>query len=235
MKVPSLRTAQGNHGEAAGEARPLDLRQAHQRSRREAKRIREAHRRLDVRERFRLLTDLIDSQRKMIEVADHKARFALVIMGAVNAALLLLVVRGRLIEEIPGSLRPWLLLVVLPYAVLACALLLDAAQVLRPHMLDWTEVARALPPGEAGSTPDQRPVGLMYWGAALRTDYERYSTLWTEARVGQVSAELALLAHGLARVNADQYRYLNRLFRGLRLIVALAALLIAGLAVHALR
>lgn len=209
----------------------------HRRRRKLAKRRHEAHRRLDVRERFRLLTDLVDSQRKMIEVADHKARFALVIMGAVNATLLLLVVRGRFIEEVPKGFRPWLLLVLVPYGAVAFTFLMDAAQVLRPHMQDWTKAAaQALRPRHAqgGPEPDERPLGLMYWGAALQTDFQRYSALWTEARVGQVSAELALLAHGLARVNADQYHSLNRLFRGLRVMVALAAILIAALSVLAL-
>ena len=61
-----------------------------------------------------------------------------------------------------------------------------------------------VPDGEA-DPGDERPLGLMYWGAALRSDFRDYARLWTEARVGQVSAELALLAHELARVNAEQY------------------------------
>jgi hypothetical protein len=50
-----------------------------------------------------------------------------------------------------------------------------------------------------------------------------------------VSAELALLAHGLARVNADQYRFLKRLFRGLRVMLALAAAFMAVAGAFALR
>ena len=75
----------------------------------------------------------------------------------------------------------------------------------------------------------------MYWGAALQTDFHRYSRLWTEARVGPVTAELALLAHSLARVNADQYASLKRLFRELRAMLALAAVLIGGLLLFTLR
>jgi hypothetical protein len=209
----------------------MDAARGHERKRRK-KRLQEAHRRLDVRERFRLLTDLIDSQRKMIEVADHKARFALVIVGAVNAALVLLVMSGRWSEVVPAGLRPWLLVILLPYGVAAFVFLLDAARVLQPHMHDWAEVAVALPQAQ-DTAPEQRPLGLMYWGAVLQSDLPRYSTLWTEARVGQVSAELALLAHELARVNADQYGSLKRLFRALRVMLVLAAAFVAALGAFA--
>jgi len=233
-----LRQGPGNGQPAADSARARDERPAGKHPRKQERRLREAHRRLDVRERFRLLTDLIDSQRKMIEVADHKARFALVIMGVVNAALLLLVMRGHLIDGMPEALRPWLLLVLLPYGALAFMFLLDAARVLQPHMQDWAEVAAGVLRPQHGEEPaavDDRPIGLIYWGAVLQSDFHRYSTLWTEARLGQVSAELALLAHGLARVNADQYGSLKRLFRGLRVMLALAAVLIAALGAFAFR
>ena len=107
------------------------------------KQMEEAHRRLDVRDRFRLMTELIDAERKMIEVADHKARFALVIMGALNAVLLLLAVRGH--EWIPQPFRPWLLVVLLPYGALTFVFLLDAVSVLQPHMRMWPEVAASAP------------------------------------------------------------------------------------------
>ena len=181
--------------------------------------------------------DLVDSERKMIEVADHKARFALVIMGAVNAALLLMLMRGHWFDAVPEGLRRWLLLLLVPYGVVAFVFLLDAARVLQPHMQGWAEVAAgALRPHDGEPDPlDERPLGLMYWGASLRLDFRQYAQLWTEARVGQVSAELALLAHGLARVNADQYRFLKRLFRGLRLMLALAAAFIAATAAFTFR
>jgi hypothetical protein len=127
----------GNGQPAADGARARDERPAGTHRHKQEKRLREAHRRLEARERFRLLTDLIDSQRKMIEVADHKARFALVIMGAANAALLLLVMRGHWIDAVPDGLRPWLLLIALPYGMVAFLFLLDATRVLQPHMQSY--------------------------------------------------------------------------------------------------
>ena len=202
------------------------------------KQMEEAHRRLDVRDRLRLLTDFVDAERKMIEVADHKARFALVIMGAMNAALLLLAVRGHVFAPVPEPMRPWLMLLLVPYGVASFVVLLDAARVLQPHMRNWTDVAAAAPlplRGAAAAASDERPLGLMYWGAAAAADFPHYSRLWTEVRVGQASTELALLAHELARVNRKQYLALRRLFMALRVLLVLAAVLAAVLTVFALR
>jgi hypothetical protein len=201
------------------------------------KQIEEAHRRLDVRDRFRLLTDFIDAERKMIEVADHKARFGLVIMGALNAALLLLVLRGHAFDPVPEPLRPWLPVLLLPYAVATFVFLLDAVRVLQPHMRHWPEVAAAAPAPLRGTetAADERPLGIMYWGAAAAADFPRYARLWTEARVGQASTELALLAYELARVNAAQYNALRRMFQGLRILLVLAAAMLGVLAFFALR
>jgi hypothetical protein len=75
----------------------------------------------------------------------------------------------------------------------------------------------------------------MYWGAPAAADFGRYARQWTEIRVGQASAELALLAHELARVNGAQYRALRRLFRGLQVLLVLAAVLAAVVAFFAFR
>jgi hypothetical protein len=200
--------------------------------RRERRLRREAHRRLQPRDRLRILMELVDSQRKMIEVADHKARFALVIMGAVNAALLLFATRGRVVENIPESVRWWLLAVLVPYGVLTFGFLMHAIEVLRPHTRDW-EVDRSDSRPRAAQPPgDEQPLGLFYWEEVLRKDLREYRALWRGARVGQVGAEMAVLAHGLARVNRTQFRELRYLFRGLQLMLGLAAVLLAVLTAY---
>jgi hypothetical protein len=200
--------------------------------RRERRLQREAHRRLEPKDRLRILTDLVDSERKMIEVADHKARFALVIMGAVNAALLLFATRGRVLESIPDGVKPWLLAVLVPYGILTFGFLLHAIEVLRPHTHDWAgdrAEGRRLPAPPGGRPGDEQPLGLFYWSDVLGRDVNQYRALWRGARVGQVSTEMAVLAHGLAQVNRIQFRALQRLFRGLQLMLALAAVLLAVL------
>lgn len=183
------------------------------------------------------MTDLIDSQRKMIEVADHKARFALVIMGAVNAVLLLFATRASVVASIPETLRPWVLLVVVPYGAVTFAFLLHAADVLRPHMREWPEVRAEFRSGRSPAelpAPDE-PAGIVYWGAVLERDLAGYTALWTEASVAQVTSELALLARGLAHVNHYQTRELRHMFRWLKGMLTLAAVLMAGLTILALR
>jgi hypothetical protein len=205
--------------------------------RRERRRQREAHRRLEPRDRLRILIELVDAQRKMVEVADHKARFALVIMGAVNAVLLLVATRSQVADSIPAPVKPWLLAVLVPYGILTFAFLLHVVEVLRPHTHEWahdrTEARQAPAPGAPPG--DDQPLGLFYWGDILRKPLREYHALWRDARVGQVSAEIAVLAHGLAHVNRIQFRALRGLFRGLQLMLALAAMVLALLTIFSLR
>ena len=56
-------------------------------NKRQRKMMRDAHRPLESWERYRALTDVIDEQMDLIDLADHKARFALIIMGALNLLL----------------------------------------------------------------------------------------------------------------------------------------------------
>src|SRR6266542_7111696 len=51
----------------------------------EAKRRRDAERPPESFERFRILAELVDEGRQVVEIVDHKVRYALVIIGALNA------------------------------------------------------------------------------------------------------------------------------------------------------
>jgi hypothetical protein len=82
--------------------------QARKRRRREARLRRDSARAPDSWERFRILTELITQGRQVVEIADHKARYALVVLGALNAGVFFLIARAHLIATTLG-LRPWLL------------------------------------------------------------------------------------------------------------------------------
>ena len=58
-------------------------------SRRLAKRLKERNQPLTPREQGRNLWEAVNQARRLIELADHKARYALVVMGVVNAAVLI--------------------------------------------------------------------------------------------------------------------------------------------------
>src|SRR6266536_6274772 len=69
---------------------PKEDRAALKLSKKERKRIKDSHRPLDSWERYRALTDTLDEALELVDLADHKARFALIIMTAVNGVLFLL-------------------------------------------------------------------------------------------------------------------------------------------------
>ena len=71
------------------------------RRRKEAKLLARQARPLDPWERYRTLVDALEEGMDLVELADRKARFALVIMGALNIAFFFLVTRVELIDVLP--------------------------------------------------------------------------------------------------------------------------------------
>lgn len=69
------------------------------------KRWEEDHRQPDGWERYRLLADVVDLQRRVVDMGDHKVRFALVIAGGLNAVLFMVAVRVPTAEAVPEGLR----------------------------------------------------------------------------------------------------------------------------------
>jgi uncharacterized protein YjiK len=198
------------------------------RRRREAKLLAEQGRSLDPWERYRTLVDALEEAMDLIELADRKARFALVIMGALNIAFFFLVTRAELIDVLPPVLRPFLGFYLLLYAGVALFFFLEAIEALKPRRF-----RPHLPyPGEAG--PDHFPEGLRYYEDIVLRDLEAYRRAWREVRFGQLNAELAVQNHVMARINSDKYRSLRRLYGGLRVLTLLAGGLLAVLALSML-
>src|SRR5713226_2221266 len=54
-------------------------------TKKQKKLLKDSHRALDSWERYRALTDVLDEATDLVDLADHKARFALIIMTAINA------------------------------------------------------------------------------------------------------------------------------------------------------
>src|SRR5205814_505941 len=75
-------------------------------SKKQKKALKDAHRPLDSWERYRALTDVLDEAIDLVDLADHKARFALVIMAALNVVLFFVAVRTDLAKEIPKFVQP---------------------------------------------------------------------------------------------------------------------------------
>jgi uncharacterized protein YjiK len=198
------------------------------RRKKEARLQAEQGRSLDPWERYRVLVDALEEAMDLVELADRKARFALVIMGALNIAFFFLVTRAELIDVLPLVLRPFLGFYLLIYAGVALFFFLEAIEALKPRRF-----RPHLPyPGEAG--PDHFPEGLRYYEDVVLRDLEAYRRAWREVRFGQVNAELAVQNHVMARINSDKFRSLRRLYGGLRVLTLLAGGLLAALALSML-
>ena len=198
------------------------------RRRKEAKLRAQSTRSMDPWERYRALVHTLEAAQDLVELADRKARFALVIMGALNVAFFFVATRSGLVDDLPPWLRPFLGFYLLVYAAVALFFFLEAIEALRPRSFRPN-----LPfPGEGG--PDHFPEGVRYYEDIVQHDLEAYRRAWRELRFGQLNAELAVQNHAMAHINLDKYRSLRRLYGGLRVLTLLAGGLLAILALSML-
>jgi len=198
------------------------------RRRKEAKLRAQSTRSMDPWERYRALVHTLEEAQDLVELADRKARFALVIMGALNVAFFFIATRSGLPDDLPPWLRPFLGFYLVVYAAVALFFFLEAIEALRPRSL-----RPKLPyPGEGG--PEHFPEGLRHYEDIVQRDLESYRRAWRELRFGQLNAELAVQNHIMAHINLDKYRSLRRLYGGLRVLTILAGGLLAILALSML-
>jgi pycsar effector protein len=176
-------------------------------------------------ERFRILTEVVDQGRRLVELSDQKAHMALVVMGVLNTGVFFLITRITGIVPLPPAVKPWLIAVLAVYAVLTVVFVLHAIDCLRPRRLHHDTRL----PGNAGGTGPgrHRPLGLLYWETIARHDLESYGRAWSSVRMEQLSAELVMIAHHLSALITRKYEALGRLYWGLAILVGLAALLLA--------
>jgi uncharacterized protein YjiK len=196
--------------------------------RKEAKLRAESTRSMDPWERYRALVHALEEAQDLVELADRKARFALVLIGALNVAFFFVATRSGLADDLPAWLRPFLGFYLLVYAAVALFFFLEAIEALRPRSLR----PKLAYPGDGG--PEHFPEGLRYYEDVVQRDLEAYRKAWRELRFGQLNAELAVQNHVMAHINLHKYRSLRRLYGGLRVLTVLAGGLLAILAVSML-
>jgi hypothetical protein len=175
--------------------------------RRAAKRRRDAWRPPSSYERFKILFEVIGKQRNVVDLEDHRARYAMIFMGAINTAVL--VVASRVAA--PAALPGWLLALVLVYLAATMVFILIAVDCLRPRAL----------PGNS----------LLHWEGAVMQSVEEYERAWNEVRMLQLNREAAVIAHGLAQMIEQKYRANRRLYAGLPVLLVFGAVLVLVLAI----
>ena len=195
-------------------------RKAHKR---EAKLRRELERRPDSFERFRILMEMVSEGRQVVDLADHKARYALVIMGVLNAGIFFLMSRAHLIATLPQFVKPWLIGSLIGYAALSFVFVLHAIDCLRPRQLHYSQLL------SSAAGPPARGIqrGLMYWEAIAGYELAVYRHEWDSVRMDQINGEVVVIAHRLALLIRAKYAALGKLYAGLVILVVLAGMLLA--------
>jgi hypothetical protein len=190
----------------------------------ERRRLKVAERSVEERvlepwERYRALIDYYHALQDLSEQGDRKTRFALLILGGLNAINLLLVMRGEVVG-LPAQGGAFTGAYVASYSLISLAVFLYSIAALRPAPAP-TRVAEDVPP-------------LWSSDAALAAPAEAYVENWRGAQVGQITRELAQLVYRTTQGNAARTRSLERVYAGLSVLVALTAALMLTLALASL-
>ena len=189
--------------------------------RKQKKQKKDAIRSLDSWERYRALTDTLDESIDLVDLADHKARFALVIMAAINVVLFFSADAMDPLKSKSFTLQIVLGVYLLAYILIALYFFLQAIESLRPRQSQ----PQVTPVDQTGI--EEFPLGIRFYEDILRRDVDSYKKAWQEVRIGQLNAELAVQAHALAEINRAKYAALRRLYKGLQIMLLMAVGLVA--------
>jgi Family of unknown function (DUF5706) len=175
--------------------------------------------------RFRVLLSILKMETDFLDLADKKARFALVIMSALNAVALVLVMRGG---DAIAAADAWglaLRVEVALYFVATVVYIWQAIEALRPR-------------GQRGRLTSELPseivpessMRVLFHSDIAKRDREEFRGLWAHLRLDNVTTELSDQLHMVSRINVMKYRALGRLYVGVGIMTALltVALLTVG-------
>ena len=182
---------------------------------------------LEPWERYRALQDTLDHLVDILDAGDHKARFALIILGALNTANFVVAARPELLTGRALANEAWVVGYIALYALFSVALFRQAIGALKPNVpTGWTveEVRTARLPG------------VRFMDTMLGADAADYDRRWSASTMRSLNRELAVMIRVSAKMLAAKYVCLERLFRGLEyLTIANVAFVTALVAYGILR
>jgi len=174
---------------------------------------------LDPWERYRALIDLYEAFFDMNELADRKTRFALVMMGALNALNVILGTQ-RMFGDLTAGVRPLVGLYFMTYAALSLYFFIHAIATLRPRI-------SMFPGGSAGAGSR---AGLRFIGDVVATADDEYYERWTNIQIGELCRETSQHVQVVARVTDVKFKSLDRVYNGLTAMTSLSAIMVTVLA-----
>lgn len=182
----------------------------------DAKRLEAERGPLEPAFRYRAMVNAVEAGQDLIELADRKARFALVIISVLNAVALVLVVRGG--DALIPRVGAWGLVTqteIVAYVLVTIYYILMAIEALRPRGSGPTT-----DPLPAPGTP-RESMRVLFHGDVVRRDRDAFRTVWEELRMDNLNTELADQLHTVSRINQDKYAALAKLYRGVSVMTAL--------------
>jgi hypothetical protein len=186
----------------------------------ELKRLHDVTRPLDGWEQYRALVDASEEAYDLIDISNREARFALIVMGALNAVPFIFLTRGDAIAALSRNERIAMAVVFSGYAILLMFFILQAIEALHPG---WFKP-------EISSWSNDRldhPAGVRHFEEIIERTASEHWVAWQNVRLTQLNAELAVQIHSLARKNHAKHLAVRRLYLGLRaMAVMLGALLL---------
>jgi hypothetical protein len=168
-------------------------------------------------ERYRVLTDLLEQHTDIAEMADRKTRFALVILGAVNAVNLVVVARPAMFAPDVESVRTAIALYGTIYVALSLFLFVQAIGALKPRVGAFLDTVEKTGP------EDRRILGLRFIKNTLDSSRSEYYERWKQASFADVNHEIAITVQMFAGIITSKYKALYRLYMGLMVLVFLTA------------
>lgn len=170
-------------------------------------------------EMYRALNDAIDEGYDLFDLSNREARFALILMGGLNAALVIAATQTSLLAQLSVAERQVVGSVVGIYAVFALGFVLQAVQALRPGQYhpDFQRWPR-----------DRRdfPKGVRYFEDVVGRNTEQHWEAWRTVTVRQLNAELAVQLHSLSLKNNSRKKALRALYNNLRIMTVVLSLIL---------
>jgi hypothetical protein len=145
-------------------------------SKKQLKRLFDGGRPLDAWERYRALNDAIGEAYDLIDVNNREARFALIMLGGLNALLVFAASRSDLVASLEVPHRQWVGALLAGYAGVAVFFLLEAIKALRPGKFrpdlgDWS------------AQSDDYPKRVRYYEDVVTRDVHSHWRAWREVHV----------------------------------------------------
>ena len=206
------------------------------------RKLREKHddsRALTPSELYRALNDALDEGYDLFDLSNREARFALILMGGLNAALVIAASQTSLGAKLSPVERQIEGAIIGIYVVFALGFVLQAVQALRPGQFRPKRARagaagrQALRPGQfrpkmGNWSRDRRdfPRGVRYFEDVVNRNTEEHWNAWTKVTVRQLNAELAVQVHSLSLKNDARKKAVRALYNNLRIMTIVLSLIL---------